>query len=170
MMATTRTEQRGKEWENQEISSSSFSRQQLASKPSYPDISNVVVSPGVPLACLFEGRERLEYVLELLLATALNKDVPVLCAQFSAIIDKVEAKYRCKILYFTTDADGGSLKGRNLLAMLRPCLLVPSCWAHQFQLILGDYFKAYPYASQTGESATALIGWINNHCKVSQDL
>lgn len=36
----------------------------------------------------------------------------------------------------------------------------------QFQLILGDYFKAYPYAAQIAEQATDLIAWINNHGKV----
>lgn len=36
----------------------------------------------------------------------------------------------------------------------------------QFQLILGDYFKVYPYGAQIAERATALIGWINNHGKV----
>ena len=36
----------------------------------------------------------------------------------------------------------------------------------KFQLILGDYFKVNKFAADTAESATALIGWINNHGKV----
>ncbi|KAF8182480.1 hypothetical protein K438DRAFT_1975604 [Mycena galopus ATCC 62051] len=48
----------------------------------------------------------------------------------------------------------------------RPWVVVPSYWAHQFQLILGDYFKVYPYAAEISEQATVLIGWINNHRKV----
>jgi hypothetical protein len=33
-------------------------------------------------------------------------------------------------------------------------------------LILGDYFKVYPYGAEIAEQATGLIGWINNHGKV----
>lgn len=36
----------------------------------------------------------------------------------------------------------------------------------KFQLLLGDYFVVSPYAVEIGASATALIGWINNHGKV----
>ncbi|KAJ6574028.1 hypothetical protein B0H10DRAFT_2347097 [Mycena sp. CBHHK59/15] len=51
------------------------------------------------------------YLIELVEVTALNKDGPALCEQFSAMIDGVEVKYGCIIIYFTTDADGGSKKG-----------------------------------------------------------
>jgi hypothetical protein len=33
-------------------------------------------------------------------------------------------------------------------------------------LILGDYLKEYKYACEIAESATSLIGWLNNHSKV----
>ena len=36
----------------------------------------------------------------------------------------------------------------------------------KFQLILGDYFREYEFARQIAESATSLIGWLNNHGKV----
>jgi hypothetical protein len=90
-------------------------------------------------------------------------------------------KYKCTVTYFITDADGGSLKGRKLLAEQRPWLFVPSCWAHQvcsllnsilqmltfmhdqFQLILGDYFKAYDYAQKIAAEVMDIISWINNH-------
>jgi hypothetical protein len=35
------------------------------------------------------------------------------------------------VIYLTTDADGGSKKGRILLGKERPWLILPSCWAHQ---------------------------------------
>ncbi|KAJ7916612.1 hypothetical protein B0H13DRAFT_2323220 [Mycena leptocephala] len=82
------------------------------------------------------------------------------------MIDRVELKHRCYVIFFGTDADGGSKKGRVLLGKQRPWLFVPSCWAHQFQLILGGYFKVYHYAAEISEQATGLIGWINNHGKV----
>ena len=36
----------------------------------------------------------------------------------------------------------------------------------KFQLVLGDYFRVYTFAAQIAESATDLIGWLNNHGKV----
>ncbi|KAJ6576288.1 ribonuclease H-like domain-containing protein [Mycena sp. CBHHK59/15] len=106
------------------------------------------------------------YLIELVEVTALNKDGPALCEQFAVMIDRVEVKYGCIIIYFTTDADGGSKKGRQLLGIKRPWLILPSCWAHQFQLILGDYFKVNDMAAVIAEDATAIISWINNHGKV----
>ncbi|KAJ6600935.1 ribonuclease H-like domain-containing protein [Mycena sp. CBHHK59/15] len=106
------------------------------------------------------------YLIELVEVTALNKDGPALCEQFAAMIDRVEVKYGCIIIYFTTDADGGSKKGRQLLGIKHPWLILPSCWAHQFQLILGDYFKVNDMAAVIAEDATAIISWINNHGKV----
>ncbi|KAJ6583641.1 ribonuclease H-like domain-containing protein [Mycena sp. CBHHK59/15] len=82
------------------------------------------------------------------------------------MIDRIELKHGCIVIYFTTDADGGSKKGRLLLGKIRPWLILPSCWAHQFQLILGDYFKVYHFAAVIAEEATELIAWINNHSRV----
>ncbi|KAJ7663539.1 hypothetical protein B0H17DRAFT_1211634 [Mycena rosella] len=108
------------------------------------------------------------YLIELVEVTALNKDGSSLCAQFAGMIDRVEVKHGCIVIYFTTDADGGSKKGRILLGKPRPWLIFPSCWAHQiplFQLILGDYFKVNDMAAGIAEEAIALIGWINNDGK-----
>ncbi|KAJ6626260.1 hypothetical protein B0H10DRAFT_1942091 [Mycena sp. CBHHK59/15] len=99
--------------------------------------------------------------------TALNKDGPSLCDLFADMIDRVEEKYGCVIIYFTTDADGGSKTGRILLGKKQPWLILPSCWAHQFQLIPGDYFKVNNMAAGIAEEATALIAWINNHGKLA---
>ncbi|KZP22392.1 hypothetical protein FIBSPDRAFT_690520, partial [Athelia psychrophila] len=106
------------------------------------------------------------YTLQLVDVTSANKDGIAMANQFESIIDQVESRYDCTVAYFVTDADGGSKKGRVLLGKRRPYLIVPSCWAHQFQLTLGDYFKEYEYAQEISEAATALIGWINNHGKV----
>lgn len=106
------------------------------------------------------------YTLELEEVTAKDKDGAAQCQHFMAIIDRAEERYRCQVIYFTTDADGGSKKGCQLLQKARKWLIVPSCWAHQFQLILLDYFKAHSPASDTAASAMELIGWLNNHGKV----
>ena len=71
------------------------------------------------------------YTLQLIEATALNKDGPLQCEQFVLMIDGVQNKYWCIVVFFTTDSDGGAKKGQKLLAKLQPYLLVLSCWAHQ---------------------------------------
>lgn len=63
-----------------------------------------------------------------------KKDGVALAIQFANIIDCVEDKHGCVVIYFTTDADRGSKKGRKLLEKARPWLLTPSCWAHQVHL------------------------------------
>ncbi|THU92867.1 hypothetical protein K435DRAFT_800150 [Dendrothele bispora CBS 962.96] len=105
------------------------------------------------------------YTVELLEVTALNKDGAAQCAEFERMIDDLEAKYGCMVLYFVTDADGGSKKGHIELGKKRPYLILPSCWAHQFQLQLRDYFKVYTFGALVAEDATFLIGWLNNHGK-----
>ncbi|KAJ7154126.1 ribonuclease H-like domain-containing protein [Mycena filopes] len=106
------------------------------------------------------------YLLELVDVTDEKKDGPSQCQHFAEMIDRVEFKYGCFVIYFTTDADGGSKKGRILLGKQRPWLILPSCWAHQFQLILGDYFKVNDAAAFIAEDATGLIAWLNNHSRV----
>ncbi|KAJ7760892.1 ribonuclease H-like domain-containing protein [Mycena maculata] len=106
------------------------------------------------------------YTIELVDVTSMDKSGPGMCRQFAEIIDRIETKYGCIIIYFITNADGGSKKGRVLLGKEHRYLILPSCWAHQFQLILGDYFKVHKFAAATAETATALIGWINNHGKL----
>ncbi|KAJ7190100.1 ribonuclease H-like domain-containing protein [Mycena pura] len=111
------------------------------------------------------------HLIELIEVTSLSKDGPSLCEQFAGMIDRVEEKYGFTIIYFTTDADGGSKKGRKLLGLKRPYLILPSCWAHQLttaqsHLIFGDYLKVHEMAATIAEDATSLISWINNHGKV----
>ncbi|KAJ6527545.1 ribonuclease H-like domain-containing protein [Mycena sp. CBHHK59/15] len=98
--------------------------------------------------------------------TALKIDGASQCEQFAAMIHRIELVNGCIVIYFTTDADGGSKKGRILLGKKRPWLILPSCWAHQFQLILGDYFKVNIPGGLIAEDATTLIAWINNHSRV----
>ncbi|KAJ7746676.1 ribonuclease H-like domain-containing protein [Mycena metata] len=106
------------------------------------------------------------YLLELIDVTDLKKDGVSQGELFAEMIDRVELAHGCIVIYLTTDADGGSKKGQINLGKKRPWLILPSCWAHQFQLILGDYFKVNDVAALIAEDATALIGWINNHGRV----
>ncbi|KAJ6595401.1 hypothetical protein B0H10DRAFT_2232831 [Mycena sp. CBHHK59/15] len=98
-------------------------------------------------------------------ALCANVDFRSFLIELLDMIDRVELKNGCIVIYFTTDSDGGSKKGRLLLGKKRPWLILPSCWAHQFQLILGDYFKVNDYAAEIAEEATCLI--VDGHSESS---
>jgi hypothetical protein len=49
---------------------------------------------------------------------------------FEEVIDRMEKKYNCTVIYFTMDSDGGTKKGRLILQERRPWLLVPQCFGH----------------------------------------
>ncbi|KAJ6548268.1 hypothetical protein B0H10DRAFT_1969220 [Mycena sp. CBHHK59/15] len=107
------------------------------------------------------------HLLELVEVTSLNKDGTSQCELFEDMIDRTVKKFGCKIRYFTTDADGGSKKGRiNLGAYRCRFDIWKSTDVEQFQLILGDYFKVNDMATAIAEDATGLIAWLNNHGKV----
>jgi hypothetical protein len=53
---------------------------------------------------------------------------------FEEVIDRIEKKYKCIVIYFTTDSDGGAKKGRLILRDRRPWLLVPQCFSHQVRV------------------------------------
>jgi hypothetical protein len=77
----------------------------------------------------------------------------------------------------------GAIKAGNCSRKQDRGFFAPSCWGHQVclwqycyifaelinwesRLVLGDYLKEYKYACKIAESATSLIGWLNNHGKV----
>ncbi|KAJ7195384.1 hypothetical protein GGX14DRAFT_377173 [Mycena pura] len=104
--------------------------------------------------------------LRLINTTAANKDGKSMATFFATVISEVEERYSCYVVYFVTDADGGSKKGRMILLTTRPDLFLPSCFGHQSNLIVVDYFKVSPFALEIAEELIALVNWINNHDKV----
>jgi hypothetical protein len=60
---------------------------------------------------------------------------------------------------FMLGTPGENLKPAVLVQAVRLIVL-------KFQLVLGDYFRVYIFAAQIAESATNLIGWLNNQGKV----
>ena len=54
-------------------------------------------------------------MLELMEITTQNKDGVAMADQYEKIINCIEAEYHCQVIYFTTDADGGSKKGHKIL-------------------------------------------------------
>ncbi|KAJ7018009.1 ribonuclease H-like domain-containing protein [Mycena alexandri] len=104
--------------------------------------------------------------LDLVQANGHKKDGDSMCAAFEVMIVKVEATYRCYVVLFVCDNDGGSQRGRKNLGVKRPWLFIVPCCAHQGQLILGDYLTVNVEASEIAEKAIELIHWILSHDRV----
>ncbi|KAG8879540.1 hypothetical protein FRC20_000112 [Serendipita sp. 405] len=69
------------------------------------------------------------------------------------------------IVGWCSDAGGDSRAMRLRLAQLMPQLIVLDCWAHQVNLIVGDYFKLKNEYIETIDKAVDVIKWFNNHTR-----
>ncbi|KAJ8453944.1 hypothetical protein ONZ45_g19501 [Pleurotus djamor] len=96
------------------------------------------------------------YLVKLKISTGDPKDGEAMSQAFGEIIDDVEKEYKCLVVCFCTDNDGGSQAGRKQLIKARPWIFGPPCCAHQFQLILGDYFKVNTRGADVGGEATSV--------------
>jgi hypothetical protein len=57
------------------------------------------------------------------------------------VIETLKRDWGVVPIAFTTDASGESRKAQHLLQQQMPQLITPDCYAHQVNLIVGDYFK-----------------------------
>ncbi|KAK6991514.1 DUF659 domain-containing protein [Favolaschia claudopus] len=105
-------------------------------------------------------------LVDILRTNKLLKDGESMKIMFGDMIDKAEAELMCFVIAFLTDNDGGSKKGRLLLAAARPYLLTFACCAHQGQLILGDYLRENEDAATLIGELIDFVNWLNNHDKV----
>lgn len=77
------------------------------------------------------------------------------------VIEKLKIDWNVTVIAFTTDASGESRKARRLLAEKFPQIVVPDCYAHQINLIVGDYFKANSAGFLVSAAkANELITWL----------
>ncbi|KAF4590493.1 hypothetical protein EYR38_009794 [Pleurotus pulmonarius] len=122
----------------------------------WKDISRNAIA-GINVSVEFEA-----YLVKLKITTQDPKDRAAMCLAFGNMIDEVEEEYKCSIVCFCTDNDGGSQAGQKLLIKERPWIFGPPCCAHQFQLILGDYFKVNTAGADIGVEATEVQAEMNN--------
>lgn len=52
---------------------------------------------------------------------------------------------------------------RRLLKELMPWIVVFYCWAHQINLIVGDFFKLHDDCLRSVAEALDIVKWFNNH-------
>jgi hypothetical protein len=67
------------------------------------------------------------------------------------------------IIALCSDNGGDARKMRRLLLALMPWLIVVVCWAHQINLIVGDYLSLRIAFLTCVPKALLVIKWINNH-------
>ena len=79
------------------------------------------------------------------------------------VLNIMQDEWKVKVVAFTTDASGESRKARQLLRSKFPHLVTPDCYAHQINLIVGDYFKCKSSTFiKISENATELITWLRS--------
>jgi hypothetical protein len=76
-----------------------------------------------------------------------------------------EVTYGLTIIAACSDDGGDARKMRRLLHALMPWLIVILCWAHQINLIVGDYLALKLPFQDCVPKALNLIKWMNNHSR-----
>jgi hypothetical protein len=69
------------------------------------------------------------------------------------------------IIAVCSDNGGDARKMRRLLLTLMPWLIIVVCWAHQINLIVGDYLGLQIEFLTCVPKALQVIKWMNNHSR-----
>jgi hypothetical protein len=80
-------------------------------------------------------------------------------------IQFIQTKYGVIIIAWCTDDGGDGRKMRRLLFLRMPWLIILLCWAHQMNLIVGDYLKLRIDFLQCVNQAVEVVKWFNNHSR-----
>ncbi|KAF8329076.1 uncharacterized protein EI90DRAFT_3017326 [Cantharellus anzutake] len=75
----------------------------------------------------------------------------------------IKNKLNLKLIGWVSDASGESRATCIWLQEQFPHLIVADCYAHQVQLVLGDYIKKNEHMSLRLAEANGIINWFNNH-------
>ncbi|KAG1720850.1 ribonuclease H-like domain-containing protein [Suillus lakei] len=81
-----------------------------------------------------------------------------------SVMKDVEGNWKATVVAITSDASGESRAARKRLVDEFPWLVAPDCFAHQINLVVGDYYKV-PSTSlfiQYTKKATDLITWLRS--------
>ena len=74
-----------------------------------------------------------------------------------------EETYGIQVIAACSDNGGDARWMRHLLLGLMPWLIIILCWAHQINLIIGDYLTLRLPFQGCVPQALAVIKWMNNH-------
>ena len=76
-----------------------------------------------------------------------------------------ELTYGLTVIAACSDDGGDARKMRRLLLALMPWLIVTLCWAHQINLIVGDYLALRLPFQDCVPNALNVIKWMNSHSR-----
>ncbi|KIK96853.1 hypothetical protein PAXRUDRAFT_10540 [Paxillus rubicundulus Ve08.2h10] len=81
--------------------------------------------------------------------------------------DSLEKDWKVTVIVITSDASGESCAARKQILVDFPWLIVPDCYAHQINLVVGDYFKVISVVfMKYTKKATELIMWLGSKTRI----
>ncbi|EPQ51031.1 hypothetical protein GLOTRDRAFT_49718 [Gloeophyllum trabeum ATCC 11539] len=88
------------------------------------------------------------------------KNADNLLLMLREVIQTAERDWGVTVVAVTSDCSGESRSARKKLLLERPQLVTPDCYAHQINLVVGDYFKSsewfFTYADMANEALTII--------------
>ena len=87
-------------------------------------------------------------------------------ALLSLVVEDIkwsEMTYGLTVIAACSDDGGDARKMRRLLLVLMPWLIIVLCWAHQINLVVGDYLSLKLPFQDCVPKALNMIKWMNNH-------
>jgi hypothetical protein len=76
-----------------------------------------------------------------------------------------QAMFLIVVIALCSDNGGDARKMRRLVLALMPWLIVVVCWAHQINLVVGDYLSLRTEFLTCVPKALLVIKWMNNHSR-----
>lgn len=109
--------------------------------------------------CAFQS-----YPVQLADTSAERKTADNFLVQIRGVFSDLQSEWSARTAAFITDNSGESLAARQQISQEIPGLLVFPCYAHQVNLIVGDYLKkcGASFLGRTVELADGLITWLRS--------
>ncbi|KAI9063901.1 hypothetical protein FKP32DRAFT_1564653 [Trametes sanguinea] len=82
------------------------------------------------------------------------------------VLNETSKEWKVKIIAFTSDASGESRAARIRLLSRYPYLIILDCYAHQINLIVGDYLECKSLLLDVADDAEELITWLRKRTLV----
>ncbi|KAH9162790.1 ribonuclease H-like domain-containing protein [Lactarius sanguifluus] len=103
---------------------------------------------------------RKNHVIRVHDASGERKTAENLFPELEKVLSDLEQSWNITVVAITSDAGGDALKGRKMAHRKYPHIVVPDCFGHQTNLIVGDFFRSNAEFLQHTDKATELIGWL----------
>ncbi|KAK2465809.1 hypothetical protein APHAL10511_002353 [Amanita phalloides] len=100
------------------------------------------------------------HVIQVHDASGEHKTAVNLFRKLEEVINDLKENWNIVIVAITSDAGGKALKAHKIAQRKYPHLVVPDCYGHQNNLIVGDFFRSDTEFLQYTDKATELIGWL----------